>query len=62
MSFGKIPLGVEKKSAEYGRHPTLQLDGLCMLCALAFISAFFPAHSHKIKSFNSYQTSSIERR
>lgn len=62
MSFTKKFPGVENKSADYHHLPTLQLDGLYLLCALAFTSAFFPAHSPKIKYFNSHQTSTMEGR
>lgn len=62
MSFTKKPLGLENKSAEYHRLPALQLDGLHQLCALAFTSAFCPAHSPKIESFNSHQISIVEGR
>lgn len=60
MSFTKKSLGVENKSAVYCQLSTLQLDALCLLCASAFTLAFFPAHSPKIKSFNSHQTSTME--
>lgn len=62
MGFTKKSLGVENKSAEYHQLPTLQLDDLCLLFALAFTSAFFPARSPKIKSFNFHQTSNMEGR
>jgi len=41
-SFTKKSLGAEDKFAECCQLPTLQLDSLCLLCALAFILAFFP--------------------